>query len=135
MTFRSRIGPEIWIPAFLILGGEAYIFYLNRIWVGLMILLIIAVLIYFTAFRIRYRISGDKLEVKSLFYYLETDISDIHRIRKTFNPTTAPAASLFGRIEIFYDNGNSVIISPARKKLFIDSLTSINRSILTFEAY
>lgn len=86
-------------------------------------------------FKTRYVISGDKLLVKCWpVINLEIDIESIHRIRKTWNPLSSPAASYLGRIEVNYGAGKSCIISPKDKHKFIEDLLKKNRSILTFEA-
>lgn len=134
-TYRSRIGWEIWIPVAFIFGIEAYIFIINSIWIGLAIITCIATLIVFYLITMKYIISnGEKFIIKSWFSNYEIDIKSIHRIRKTSNPISSPAASFIGRIEIHYNNGKTIIISPNQKEEFISDLLYINKAILTFEA-
>ena len=79
----------------------------NRIWPGLIAITLLLAAIITTLIKTRYIISDDnKLNVKCWFVVnLDIDIKSIHRIRKTYNLLASPAASIFGRIEVFYDNG------------------------------
>lgn len=134
-VYRTRIGWEIWIPVMFIIGFEAYLFISNEVWPGLVILALFSSAMVTLIIKTRYIISDDnKLNVKCWFMFdLDIDIKSIHRIRKTYNPLSSPAAALIGRIEVFYDNGKSIIISPKQKKEFIADLVGRNKSILKFE--
>ena len=130
--YRSRIGWEIWGPAALLFGFCVY--KTNAFLPAILFLLLIALFLVTMVLKTRYIISGDKLFVKCWpVIDLGIDIKSIHRIRKTWSPLSSPAASYFGRIEVFYDMGKSTIISPKDKKAFIADLVSRNKSILTFE--
>ena len=135
-VYRSRIGWEIWIPVMFIIGFEAYLFISNEVWHGLVLLALFSSAMVALIIKTRYIISDDnKLNVKCWFIIdLDIDIKSIHRIRKTYNPLSSPAAALIGRIEVFYDTGKSIIISPKNRKVFIADLLSRNQSIMTFEA-
>jgi hypothetical protein len=129
--YRSRIGLEIWLPVAVILGVELFIFVRNNIWPGVLLLLIICALITVGILRTRYTITNDQtLRIQSFFTDKSIPVSSIHLIQKTTNPISSPAASLIGRIEILYDNGKSIIISPSDKQKFISDLLAIHQGIL-----
>lgn len=136
-VYRSRFGWEIWLPVLLIIAAQIPFMVAKKIWIGLFILAIVTCFIALLISSIKYVIDDNFLVIRSLIAInnQKIDIRSIYRIRKTNNPISAPAASLLGRIEVYYNNGNSVIISPQHKKQFITALTEINKSILTHEAF
>ena len=78
---------------------------------------------------ISYRIIGNELIIRnSILGSTRIPISDIKSIKKTKNPISSPAPSIFGRIEIIYKNG-SIIISPKDFDLFKNELLKINPNI------
>jgi len=134
--YKSRIGLEIWAPVGLLLSFIGYKLLAANAWPGILIVIAVAVMIVAVVTKTTYTITGNNLIIKCwVLTYHEIDIRSIHRIRKTFNPISSPAASYLGRLELHYNNGNSIIISPARKKAFIDNLVSINKGILAKEAF
>ena len=56
------------------------------------------------------------------------EIKTIRKITETYNPLSSPAASI-DRIEIFYNKFDSVLISPKKKKEFIEDILKINPNI------
>jgi hypothetical protein len=78
---------------------------------------------------ISYRIIGNELIIRnSIFGSTRIPISDIRNVKRTKNPISSPAPSIFGRIEIIYKNG-SIIISPKDFDLFKNELLKINPNI------
>ncbi|WP_354019394.1 PH domain-containing protein [Fictibacillus halophilus] len=57
-------------------------------------------------------------------------ISEIHSIRETKNPFTAPALSI-DKLEINYANFNTIAISPENKNEFLFHLRKLNSNINT----
>jgi hypothetical protein len=137
--YRSKIGWEV-IGLVLIVFGIILYTSLDQLWkhqayAPLVILSVVFLFILWVQYSITYVVRDNVLVVKAMMVETEIPVKKIHRIRKTLNPVSSPAAALFGRIEIFYDNGKSIIVSPSNKKKFINELLAINKGILTFEAY
>ncbi|MEO6149304.1 MAG: PH domain-containing protein [Mucilaginibacter sp.] len=80
----------------------------------------------------KYTITSDNLlKIKSGFIInKQVPISTISKIKPTGSWLSAPALS-FDRLEIFYDQFDSVVISPKDKDEFIALLKTINPGIVT----
>lgn len=128
-AFVSKIGLEIVIPILVILmiGFHKIVIEPN---IRVIILLIfILSLITYTLTQIRYIIEGNTLVIKTGFLVNhKIEISTIKKISKSKSILSAPAASL-DRLEIAYQNNQSVLISPKNKKGFIEELKKINPQI------
>ncbi|RFU60573.1 PH domain-containing protein [Peribacillus glennii] len=81
--------------------------------------------LWFTTF---YEIHGETLVVRSGPVKKVIHIKTIRNIRKTRNPLSSPALSM-DRIEISYNIGDLVLISPKDKEAFIAELKKINKNI------
>lgn len=89
---------------------------------GLAIVALVAAFCIYTITTIVCRLQDKTLLVKSgIFYKVTIDIDQIKSIRKTRNPISSPAASLY-RLEIRFNKFDSVIASPLGKKEFIETL-------------
>lgn len=75
-----------------------------------------------------YTISGDTLTVKSILLCEKININDITKISHTRTWLSAPALSL-NRIELRYNRGHTIVISPRNESSFISQLRTINPSI------
>lgn len=76
-----------------------------------------------------YIINGNDLIIKCGFLFNKTiKIDTIKKIEETNNLLSSPAASL-DRIEIGYNQYDSVMISPKDKLDFINQLVTINENI------
>ena len=77
---------------------------------------------------IRYEITDNKLRVKLLMIpYLSCLLSEITSVERSYNPISAPAASL-KRLSID-GYGVYALISPAREQEFLETLKAINPNI------
>lgn len=77
----------------------------------------------------KYVIDGPVLRIKIGFSSLKpVAIKDIRRIEETSSVLASPAASL-DRLEIVYNQYDSVIISPKNKLAFISDIKSVNPDI------
>lgn len=131
-TYRSRIGIGIVIFIACILGLTSYLMIKDGIWIGLLINVLVAIFITYVFLKTYYVIDGAVLRVKCAFLINRTfEISKIIKITETNNPIGAPAASL-DRLEIVFDNNESVIISPKQKNEFIVQLRKLNPKIITY---
>jgi hypothetical protein len=70
------------------------------------------------------------LRVQSSFIVnKKVDIKTITKIKDTYNPISSPAASI-DRMQVYYGNGSSVVISPKDKNGFVAHLQQINPDIV-----
>lgn len=94
------------------------------------ILLISFIFIMYLLYDTNYIITQGILKIHSGFIVNKNiSISKIKSIKKTDSILSAPAASLSDRIEIFYDNSKSVVISPKDKQGFVEELLIQNPDI------
>lgn len=99
------------------------------IWSGLLINLIILVFISHLLLSTYYVIEGDFLVVKSGFVVnKKIDINAIRTITETNSIIGSPAPS-FDRLNIVYNQYNSILISPRHKTEFIAHIKTINSQI------
>jgi hypothetical protein len=131
IAFKSKIGLELVIPISLILIACATLMIIEKSWVGLIIILLVAILISLIFQSIRYRIDQDKLWVEcGGFKYKPIDILSIREIKKSRDPISSPAASL-DRIAIICEGSKKILLSPDQKKEFVQGLLDINPNIKT----
>jgi membrane protein YdbS with pleckstrin-like domain len=129
-SYYSKIGYVFFLPLLIgAFGISAFLFNDTHAWVGILILMFVAVLLLYMFLSIRYTIDNSHLKIKGGFYYDKTiPIQKIRSIRETNNPLSAPAASM-DRLEIKYNKYDTVLISPKEKQNFIDELLSVNPEI------
>lgn len=129
IVFRSKVGPELTIPVFLLLGGIALFFSVQKIWPGVAVICITAAFVFYTLLSIRYTVTSGTLRIQCGFLYDETiDIKNIVSINETRNAMSSPAASL-DRLEVRLASNNTILISPADRTGFLNALTLINPDI------
>lgn len=129
-VYKSKIGLEIVIPLAALLGAVLVATLSgNPSWLGVVIVLCFVGFVVHMFMTTDYSITGNDLTVRCSFLFNKTiDINTIKRISETNNPLSSPAISL-DRLEIRYGVSNSVMISPQRKKEFINALRTINPNI------
>lgn len=128
-TFKSKVGLEIVIPVYVILGGVSFLMIIQSSWVGLTIMIITAVFILHLFLTTDYRLAADELIIKSGFFYKKTiKIEEIKRITDTNDLMSSPANSI-DRLEIIFNKFDRVLVSPIEKTEFIRSLIAINPKI------
>ncbi len=127
-VYKSKIGLELLVPLLGILGMAAYRVISAADWLGMLIISLAMAFSGYVLLTISYRITGTTLIVKCGVLIHETiEIGDITQLRQTYNPTSAPAASL-NRLEITHSKG-FVLVSPKDKQTFISDLLAINPAI------
>lgn len=132
MRFSSRkdisMSLLIWVPIFLCLG-TIYATITTEISI-LTILLMLAIIGLFSSFWFNTRYTIEKKHVKISYGPITKRIliSEITAIRKTKNPFPAPALSI-QRIELTYDNYQTIQISPKETQRFIRELMRRNAEI------
>lgn len=128
-TYRSKIGIELILILTIVLGFSFYKLLDQPKISGIITLGALLVFILYIVLSIQYKINDDILTVKAGFLVnTKIDIQKIKKIKKTFNPLSSPAASI-DRLEICYNNGDFVLISPKNKDQFIKDLLEINPNI------
>ena len=132
LIYKSKIGIGIVIFIALILGLSSYLMIKDRVWIGLIINVLVAVFIAYIFLQTYYTIDKGILRVKCAFLINKSfEISRVTEVRETNNPISAPATSL-DRLEIVFDNYESVIISPKQKNDFILQLRKLNPKIIIY---
>ncbi len=128
-NYKSKLGLELIIPIFLLFGYALFELIIEKSWLGVFIMLVTISFIVYTFLSINYKIEKENLNIKCTFLINENiAIKSIRKITETYNPLSSPAASI-DRIEIFYNKFDSVLISPKKKKAFIEDLLKINSNI------
>lgn len=123
------MGPSFYIPVSVTLTGTSILMAIENIWVPLLINLAIASFILHMALNTWYELKEDMLIVKCGFFFKSRiSVNEIKSIKPTRNIQSAPAFSL-QRLEIIYGKNNHVLISPRRKKEFIEKLQLVNPKI------
>ncbi len=120
MIFKSKV--DLWI-VFLIYGltlaPVILFFYVDF---SIAVFAIVSVILLFCTlllFNIKYVIDGKSLIIKIIFVSIKYSIDEIIQIKPTSTFLSAPAASL-DRIEIVFKDKSSLVISPIRKKDFVE---------------
>jgi hypothetical protein len=102
----------------------------NQDWLVLPIIITVFILIIYLLYDTNYIITKGNLKVHSGFLVNKNIlIENINTIKKTDSILSAPASSLSERIEVFYENSKSIIISPKDRQTFIDELLKQNSEI------
>lgn len=128
--YKSKIGLELAIPLFLLFGTVLTLSINHESsWIGIITLLPVVVFVVHMFMTTNYTIESNKLTIKCGFLYNKNiDIKTIEKITETNNPLSSPATSL-DRLEINYRKFDTVIISPKKKREFVDDLTKLNSDI------
>jgi len=128
-TYPSKIGIGLVIFIGVTILLSSIFMVLHRVWSGLAVNLLVLAFITYIFKNTYYSIDETTLQVKCGFLINKSiAISSIYEIRESRNPISAPATSL-DRLEIFYNSGNSVLVSPREKMEFVDHLTKLNGQI------
>ena len=128
-VYKSAVGSAIYIPM-CIVGGLFISLIISKAWPGVIILGVSFIFLLHMLFNTYYTISGNELKIKCGFIINKTiDISTIKKIVPSRNVLSAPALSI-DRLEIFYNQYDSVLISPEDKEGFVERLKGINSEIV-----
>lgn len=128
-NYKSKLGLELIIPISLLFGYVLFELITEKSWLGIFIIFLIILIFIYTFLSINYKIDKDNLNIKCAFLVNENvEIKTIRSITETYNPLSSPAASI-DRIEIMYNKFDSVLISPKKKKEFIEDILKINPNI------
>jgi hypothetical protein len=128
-VYKSKIGPPIIFPLCTV-GGMFIAMVITRAWPAVLIMGVLILVLIHTYFNTYYTIAGNELKVRYGFIINKTiDIGSIKRVVPTRDMRSAPALST-DRVEIFYNQNDSVLISPEDQAEFIERLKGINGEIV-----
>lgn len=130
-VYRSKIGWELvallaasFVPAVITVANDK-----NADADALYIMCGIMALVVGLLFSTRYKVSGNVLRAYAFFIpYRPVDVLSITKIEETFNPLSAPAASI-DRLGITHADGY-LLISPKDKAGFMAHMLQINPNIV-----
>ncbi len=128
-VYKSKIGPPIIFPLCTV-GGMFIAMIITRALPAVLIMGVLILVLIYTYFNTYYTIAGNELKVRYGFIINKTiDIGSIKKVVPTRDMRSAPALST-DRVEIFYNQNDSVLISPEDQAEFIERLKEINGEIV-----
>jgi WD40 repeat protein len=129
-TYRSKIGIVLMIPLAIIFTWSLISQINAKDWPGLGIILLSSAFFAHFLTTIYYHVNNETLIVKCSFIFKTSiNIRSIKTIRESGSILAAASASL-DRLEILYNENDSILISPREKEKFIEHLLSINPNIV-----
>lgn len=129
-TIPVKIGWEVLGFVLLVLIFSNYKAIIKLNWNVILFSGIIFGLVLALSFSIKYRLDNENLYIKnSIFGTTKIRVNEITKIEKTWNIISSPAPSVFGRVEVYYEN-KSIVISPKNFDEFADDLLKINPNII-----
>ena len=130
--FKSKIGNGFILFPSLILIAVALLLIVEKAWLGLPIVIAIAIYLADIFRNTHYSIEDGVLTIDAgRFYSLQIPISNIYKIKPSRDPSKAPANSM-DRLSIRYTvdgKKKEVLISPENKEDFMQALKDINGDI------
>lgn len=129
MRFRSRVSVILFVLTLCVMLFACYKVIREGNLLASVVVVLITLAVIITFLGIRYTIEDDKLYIGFILY--RGTCYDIHKLKSmkaTFNPTSAPAASL-KRLELDFGCGQPLVISPAAQDVFIDEILRINPNV------
>lgn len=127
--FKSKVDFGLILFLMLIFGTVLIGSASDQKWIGFAFVLLVAAFIVHVFLTTYYTIEKDKLKIKCGFLInSEIKIQNIKKISKTYNIISSPALS-FDRIEILYNELDTVLISPKDKLRFTEAIKKINPQI------
>ncbi len=131
MVFKSKIstGLLILLLIAILLAPAIMLYHRTHVWEAIILLLLTSSICLPSLLNTRYTIEEKVLKIRSgIFYKKNLAIDSIRKIVETNNMISSPAASL-DRLELFYNNFDSVLISPKDKAGFIRIIQAINPEV------
>jgi hypothetical protein len=127
--YKSKIGKGFILFPSLILIAVALLLIVEKAWLGLPIVIAIAIYLADIFRNTHYSIEDGVLTIDAgRFYSLQIPISNIYKIKSSRDPSKAPANSM-DRLSIRYTidgKKKEVLISPENKEGFMQALREIN---------
>ncbi len=127
--FNSKVGLELLFPLSLFFGFLLYEAIVDFDWGALLILTAVIAFFGYLFLSTKYIISKNVLEIKCGFLVNQfINIHQIQSVKEVKDIFSAPATSIY-RLEIKYNQTDSIAISPKNKLAFIQELLKINPAI------
>ena len=127
--FKSKVDFGLILLLIVIFGTVLIGSASDQKWIGFAFVLLVAAFIVHVFLTTYYTIEKDKLKIRCGFLInSEIKIQNIKKISKTYNIISSPALS-FDRIEILYNEFDTVLISPKDKLRFTEAIKKINPQI------
>jgi len=130
--FKSKIGKGFILFPSLILIAVALLLIVEKAWLGLPIVIAIAIYLADIFINTHYSIEANILKIiAGRFYKVQIPISNIYKIKSSRDPSKAPANSI-DRLSIRYTMAGKkkeVLVSPENKEGFMQALKDINGDI------
>jgi membrane protein YdbS with pleckstrin-like domain len=127
--YKSKVGLELVIPIAIILMTTLALMIYQKLWPGVVLIALVAAFIIHMFSTTYYVVADNNLTIKCGFLFNQTiPIQIITKISETRNPLSSPAVSI-DRLEIKYNKYSTVLVSPAEKTDFIQTLLAINPAI------
>jgi len=139
-VYKSKFGWEVFLFLTVMFSITSYLSYQSdRTILEQLLMLSVPILVIglfvLISFTTKYTINPTKLHIKCIpFYNKSIALSSINKVEVTRNLISSPAPSL-ERIEIYFNNYDSVVISPKDKLQFMDDLQKMNSSITLKKNY
>lgn len=131
-VFRSRISVLLIAIVFVAFTSASISILRNKAYTDMYVLACLFLLLVFLFTGMRYIISGSTLSLKIGFICgWSVNIADILSVERSYNPLSAPAASL-KRLCIHFPKNKKfpyLLISPVREQAFIKALKKVNPNI------
>ncbi len=126
-----------WFPyaiTLVLTSVVAYDAIISQSWIVGLVGAIVLLFFVVTIFSIHYEMDEDYLYIYSYFrVYKKVEIRRVYKIEKTWNLISSPAPSITGRVEIYWNGYNSVVISPKNFEDFKTELLKRNPDIVVKE--
>jgi hypothetical protein len=135
IKFKPAFDASTWSIIALVLVGCLWPLFLNPGWIVVAILCFCVAFCLTPFFSIWYEVDGEDLVIYYFFRPTRLPIMKIGKIEPTKSMLSAPATSLTKRLAISFTDRSvlkssmPIIISPANRQLFIDTLLAINPNI------
>ncbi|WP_171609373.1 PH domain-containing protein [Limnovirga soli] len=127
--FNSKVGLELLLPISVFFGFLLYEAIVDFSWSALIITTAVIAFFGYLILSTKYIISKDVLEIKCGFLVNQfINIHQIQSVKEVKDIFSAPATSIY-RLEIKYNQTDSITISPKNKLAFIQELLKINPAI------
>lgn len=98
--------------------------------IGLSIMIPLSLYVLISNSKLSYTVDSQSLFVtEGVFIKRKIPIKAIRKVEQTFNIRNAPTTTTMNRLEIFYNEYNSIQISPEKEKDLIKDLLNVNPQI------
>ena len=127
--YQPKIGTRLIVSLIILFSIFLYFAISETNWIGMVLSALVTLFIVYLFSSILYIINGTALELKCGCLYNRTiDIRKIRKVSTIYDYSVSPAAAV-KKLFIYYNENESVAISPVDKKGFLNELSRINPAI------